>query len=79
MIAATEPSAADAVRAALATLPPRQRTAVVLGYFLDLDIYETARRMECGEGTVKKLTQRALLALRHDPRLEGWLEETDVP
>ena len=79
MVAATEPSPADAVRAALAALPPRQRTAVVLRYFLDLDVYDTARRMECGEGTVKKLTQRALLALRRDPRLEGWLEGTDVP
>lgn len=77
--AAAEPSAAGAVRAALAALPPRQRTAVVLRYFLDLDVYDTARRMECGEGTVKKLTQRALQALRSDPRLEGWLEETDVP
>jgi hypothetical protein len=41
VVAATEPSAAGAVRAALAALSPRQGTAVILRYFLDLDVSGT--------------------------------------
>lgn len=53
-----------AVRHALGCLTPRQRMAVVLRYFDDLDLATTARVMGCSQGTVKKLTARGLAALR---------------
>jgi RNA polymerase sigma factor (sigma-70 family) len=53
-----------AVRAALASLTPRQRAAVVLRYLDDLDLQTTATVLHCSEGTVKKLTARGLAALR---------------
>jgi len=54
------------VRQALAALTPRQRAAVVLRYFEDLDLATTATVMECSAGTVKKLTARGLASLRID-------------
>jgi RNA polymerase sigma factor (sigma-70 family) len=61
-----EPDSATviAVRVAVARLPPRQRTALVLRYFADLSVAETAETMRCPEGTVKTLTRQAILALR---------------
>ena len=52
------------VRAALACLTPRQRESVVLRFMDDLSVEQTAEVMGCGEGTVKKLTARALVSLR---------------
>lgn len=53
----------DLVRA-LATLPPRQRAAVVLRCWEDLPIAEVARALDCSAGTVKSQTSRGLVALR---------------
>jgi RNA polymerase sigma factor (sigma-70 family) len=53
------------VRRAVAALPRRQRTALVLRYYLDLSVAETADVMGCAEGTVKSLTSRALGRLGH--------------
>ncbi len=53
-----------ALMAALAGLPPRQRACVVLRYFEDLDVRETAAALGCSEGTVKSQTSRALASLR---------------
>jgi RNA polymerase sigma-70 factor (sigma-E family) len=50
--------------AALATLPPKQRAAVVLRCWEDLPIAEVARALDCSEGTVKSQTSRGLAALR---------------
>jgi RNA polymerase sigma factor, sigma-70 family len=55
---------AVAVRTAVAALTPRQRAAVVLRYFEDLDVAATATVMGCSENTIKKLTARGLTALR---------------
>jgi RNA polymerase sigma factor (sigma-70 family) len=44
-------------------LPPRQREALVLRYYLDLSEEETARLMGVRRGTVKSSTSRALAAL----------------
>lgn len=52
-----------AVAAALRKLPPRQREAVVLRYYLDLSEEETARVMGVARGTVKSATHRALAAV----------------
>lgn len=48
----------------LATLPMRQRQAVLLHYLADLDVPQTARVMGCSTGTVKAHLARALAALR---------------
>ncbi len=55
---------AIAIRAALGRLPDRQRMAVVLRYFADLSVADTATAMRCPQGTVKTLTREAILALR---------------
>jgi RNA polymerase sigma-70 factor (sigma-E family) len=61
---AEEVSARAALMSALAALPPRQRACVVLRYFEDLDIHDTATALGCSEGTVKSQTSRALASLR---------------
>jgi len=55
-----EPWLADA----LASLTPRQRTAVVLRYVNDLGVSAIAREMECSAGTAKSHLSRALAELR---------------
>src|SRR6266571_1950319 len=49
---------------ALRRLPPRQRACVVLRYFNDLSVAQTAELLSCTTGTVKSQTSRALDALR---------------
>lgn len=49
---------------ALARLSPRQRACVVLRYFEDLSVEQTAALLGCTEGTVKSQTSRALFSLR---------------
>jgi RNA polymerase sigma factor (sigma-70 family) len=51
------------VAAALRKLPRRQREAVVLRYYLDLTVKETAQAMGVSHGTVKSATHRALAAV----------------
>lgn len=60
----TDPSLGIQVRTALAALPPRQRAVVVLRYWADLDIANTAKALGCTTGTVKSNTARALTKLR---------------
>lgn len=54
----------DQVRRALATLPERQRAAIVLRYFYDYSDQQIADAMECRIGTVRSLISRALAGLR---------------
>ena len=51
------------VLAALRRLPPRQREAVVLRYYLDMTEEQAAQAMGVGRGTVKSATSRGLAAL----------------
>ncbi|WP_350280645.1 SigE family RNA polymerase sigma factor [Kribbella sp. HUAS MG21] len=52
------------VLAALERLPKRQRAAVVLRYFCDLDVAAAAEVMGSSQGTVKSQTARGLEKLR---------------
>jgi RNA polymerase sigma-70 factor (sigma-E family) len=49
---------------ALAAIPPRQRAAVVLRFYCDLSVEETAAALHCSAGTVKSQTARGPAALR---------------
>lgn len=55
---------AVAVRRAVADLPERQKRALVLRYFLDLSVEDTAARMGTSNNAVQSLTKRAVAALR---------------
>jgi RNA polymerase sigma-70 factor (sigma-E family) len=54
----------DLVMEALRQLPKGQRTVLVLRYFNDLSVDETAEAMRCSTGNVKSQTARALAAMR---------------
>lgn len=49
---------------ALRQLPARQRAVVVLRYWADLSIEDTAETLGCAEGTVKSQATRGLQTLR---------------
>jgi RNA polymerase sigma-70 factor (sigma-E family) len=49
---------------ALAQVPPRQRACLVLRYYDDLSVEETATALRCSSGTVKSNTSRGIDALR---------------
>lgn len=49
---------------ALRSVPARQRAALVLRFWEDLSVVDTARALGCTEGTVKSQTARGLDALR---------------
>jgi RNA polymerase sigma factor (sigma-70 family) len=55
---------AIAVRQAVAALPDRPRTALVLRYYADLGVEDVAGLMGCPTGTVKTLTAQAITMLR---------------
>ena len=57
------------LQAAVAALPPGQRAALVLRYYCDLNIDQTAVALGCSTGTVKSQTAKAIAALRS--RLDG--------
>lgn len=57
--------------AALATLPPRQRAAVVLRYWDDLSEQQVAGILGCTPGNVKSQASRGLAKLRAHPALSG--------
>lgn len=54
----------DELRRALAELAPRQRACVVLRYYEDLSIEQTAEILNCSQGTVKSQAARGLETLR---------------
>ncbi len=73
----------EALWAALAELPRRQRAMVVLRYYEDLTESETAQLMGVSVGTVKSTVSRALAKLRADtslgPGLADEAERTPSP
>jgi RNA polymerase sigma-70 factor (sigma-E family) len=52
------------VRQMLCGVPPRQRAVLVLRYFDDCSVSETAKVIGCSEGTVKSQTAHGLARLR---------------
>jgi RNA polymerase sigma factor (sigma-70 family) len=52
------------LRAAVAALPPGQRAALVLRFYCDLNVDQSAHVLGCSPGTVKSQTARALSSLR---------------
>ncbi len=59
------------LKEALARLPPRQRATVVLRFYCDLSVEQTAQIMGCSQGNVKSQSSRGLATLRNllDPNL----------
>lgn len=55
-----------ALRAALLRLPPRMRAVLVLRYFDDLSVQDTAAALGCSQGTVKSTASRGLARLRDE-------------
>jgi len=60
-----DPSQRPSLSAVLSQLPRRQRAVVVLRFYNDLSVTETADLLGCAEGTVKSQTSAALTRLRH--------------
>ncbi|UAL32031.1 SigE family RNA polymerase sigma factor [Nocardioides rotundus] len=60
----TDPTHRPAIVDALRQLPPRQRAVIVLRYFDDLTVADTAQALDVSEGTVKSQTSDALARLR---------------
>jgi RNA polymerase sigma-70 factor (sigma-E family) len=61
------PAARDALWQALRRLPVRQRTVLVLRFYVDASDSDIARILGARRGTVRSLVSRALAALRADP------------
>ncbi|MET9315770.1 SigE family RNA polymerase sigma factor [Kribbella sp. NPDC003505] len=57
---------------ALVKVPPRQRAVLVLRYWEDQSVEQTAELLDCSTGTVKSQASRGLAAMR------GLLEEEKV-
>jgi RNA polymerase sigma factor (sigma-70 family) len=57
-------AARDAVSAAMASLPPKQRAVIALRYLEDLSEAETAAVLDLSVGTVKSHASRGLERLR---------------
>jgi RNA polymerase sigma-70 factor (sigma-E family) len=69
----------DRIVRLLHSLPPRQRTAIVLRYWEELSEAEAANAMGCSVGTVKSVVSRGLRRLRElsEPASEFQVDHAD--
>ncbi|CAM3637661.1 SigE family RNA polymerase sigma factor [Nocardioides zeicaulis] len=67
----------DELLRAARQLPPGQRAVLVLRYFDDLSVADTAAALGCSTGTVKSQTARALERLRAALTTEQELSDAD--
>jgi RNA polymerase sigma-70 factor (sigma-E family) len=61
---AVDPATGLDLRSALVKLPPRQRAVLVLRFFCDMSVEQTAGALGCATGTVKSQTSLGLAAMR---------------
>lgn len=66
------------IERALEKLPPRQREAIVLRYWEEMDVAETAEIMGCSDGSVKTHCSRAVHALALELKKQG-LDKLGLP
>jgi RNA polymerase sigma-70 factor (sigma-E family) len=59
----------ESMRAALLSIPQRQRAAIVLRYYEDLQESDIADMLRCRPATVRSLVARGLAALRQIPEV----------
>lgn len=64
-----DPAERDLLWQALGKLPVRQRTVLVLRFYLDAADEQIAETLDCRRGTVRSLASRGLAVLREDPTL----------
>ncbi|MEV0097026.1 SigE family RNA polymerase sigma factor [Streptomyces sp. NPDC050738] len=62
------------LRRALSSLPRAQRAVLVLRFYEDLSVEQTAELLGCSPGTVKSRTNRALERLRATGALTGYAQ-----
>ncbi|HVL38064.1 MAG TPA: sigma-70 family RNA polymerase sigma factor [Fimbriimonadaceae bacterium] len=67
-----------ALRRSVAGLPPRQKAAVVLRYYVDLPFAKVAELLGVTESTAKSLVAKAVERLRADGALDTREEASDV-
>jgi RNA polymerase sigma-70 factor (ECF subfamily) len=65
----------EKVNKAISLLPQRQREAVILKKYQGMSLSEIAKVLNCSEGAVKQLIQRALLSLR--TKLTPYIKDSD--
>lgn len=73
-----DPAQSLTVRQAIACLPPRMRAVVVLRYWEDLSVDQTATALGCSTGNVKATASRGLDRLR-DLLGDAFAERTTSP
>ena len=56
----------DEIIEVLKRLPERQRHALALRYYVDMDVAQVAQALGCPPGTVKSLLHRGIEALRKE-------------
>jgi RNA polymerase sigma factor (sigma-70 family) len=69
----------DAMLQALRALPDGQRDVIVLRFYLDLTVAETAEVLGIAEGTVKSAASRAVHRLRDLFETEPTAVQSEVP
>jgi RNA polymerase sigma-70 factor (sigma-E family) len=73
--AAEPPDNAELLRL-LGTLPPRRRAVIILRFFCDFSVAQTAEQLGISEGAVKSQAARGLAALRLSALVEPVRQET---